>query len=57
VLEFYTRRGLILRLDLGDTLIRYATRTVRSSDAQPAIAAGGFHTHNWQGSFGIGFRF
>src|SRR5215831_3600468 len=57
VLEYYTARGLILRFDLGDSVIHYARRTVRTSDLQPPFEAGGFTTHNWQGSFGISFRF
>ena len=57
VIEYYTSRGLILRFDLGDSLIRYARRTVRTSEFVPASEAGGFSTHNWQGSLGIGFRF
>ena len=57
VIEYYTSRGLILRFDLGDSVIRYARRTVRTSEFVPAYEAGGFTTHNWQGSFGIGFRF
>jgi|SRR5215471_4486556 len=57
VIEYYTARGLILRFDLGDSLVRYARRTVRTSESVPAFEAGGFTTHNWQGSFGIGLRF
>jgi len=57
VIEYYTARGLILRFDLGDSVIHYARRTVRTSDGLPPIEAGGFTTHNWQGSFGISFRF
>jgi hypothetical protein len=54
VVEYYTARGLILRFDLGKTLIRYARRTVGTSTP---YEAGGFTTSNWQGSFGIGIRF
>lgn len=57
VLEYYTARGLIVRFDLGDSVIHYARRTVRTSDLLPSVAAGGFTTHNWQGSLGISFRF
>jgi len=57
VIEYYTSRGLILRFDLGDSVIRYARRTVRTSEFVPAYEAGGFTTQNWQASFGIGFRF
>jgi len=57
VMEYYTARGLILRFDLGDSIIHYARRTVRTSDFLPPLEAGGFATHNWQGSFGISFRF
>ena len=57
VVEYYTARGLILRFDLSDNVIHYGQRTVRPSDVLPTFTAGGFTTHNWQGSFGIGFRF
>ena len=57
VIEYYTSRGLILRFDLGDSVIRYARRTIRTSEFVPPYEAGGFTTHNWQGSFGIGLRF
>jgi hypothetical protein len=57
VIEYYTARGLILRFDLADSVIRYARRTVRTSEFVPAFEAGGFTTHNWQGSLGIGIRF
>ena len=57
VIEYYTARGLILRFDLGDSVIHYGRRTVRTSDFLPPFEAGGFTTHNWQGSFGISFRF
>jgi hypothetical protein len=54
VVEYYTARGLILRFDLGKTVIRYARRTAGTS---PPYEAGGFTTRNWQGSFGIGIQF
>jgi hypothetical protein len=57
VIEYYTRRGPILRFDLGDTIIHYARRSVRVSQLQPEILAGGFTMDNWQGSFGLSFRF
>ena len=57
VVEYYTARGLILRFDLGDSVIHYAQRTVRTSQFVAPFEAGGFTTHNWQGSLGIGFRF
>jgi hypothetical protein len=57
VVEYYTARGLILRFDLGKNVIRYARRTVRTSEFVPSFEAGGFTTRNWQGSFGIGIRF
>ena len=57
VVEYYTARGVILRFDLGDSIIRYARRTVRVSDFVPPLKAGDFTTHNWQRSFGVSFRF
>jgi hypothetical protein len=52
VFEFYSRRGPIVRFDLGDTIISYGSRTVGTSPPQPA---GGFTTHNWQWSLGVNF--
>jgi len=57
VVEYYTARGFIVRFDLGDSIISYARRTVRTSSTLPPVEAGGFTTHNWQGSLGISFRF
>jgi hypothetical protein len=57
VVEYYTARGLIVRFDLGDTIVNYEPRTVVPSSFQPPISAGGFTTDNWQASFGLGFRF
>lgn len=57
VVEFYSERGFIFRFDLGDTVIYYGRRTVRTSDFVPPFEAGGFTTHNWQGSLGISVRF
>jgi hypothetical protein len=57
VIEYYTSRGPILRFDLGDSLIHYARRTVRTSEFTPTFEAGGFTTHKWQGGFGISLRF
>src|SRR5262245_13920595 len=57
VFEYYMANGFILRFDLGQNVIHYARRTVRTSDFVPPYEAGGFTTRNWQSSFGIGFRF
>jgi hypothetical protein len=57
VIEYYTARNVILRFDLGDSVIRYSPRTVRTSDFIPPFEAGGFTTHNWQGSLGISYLF
>jgi hypothetical protein len=57
VIEYLTEGGVTVRFDLGDSMVRYAPRTVRTSDFVPPFQAGGFSTHNWQGSFGVGIRF
>src|SRR5437762_2304298 len=57
VFEYRTTRGLMLRFDLGDTVIRYGRRRVFLSQFLPEVDAGGFATHNWQGTFGLGVRF
>ena len=56
VVEFYTRKGLILRLDVADSIVSYGRRTVHVSDFVPDMQAGGFTTHNLQVSFGMGRR-
>lgn len=57
VVEFYPSDSMVVRFDLGDTIIRYASRTVRVGLPTAEITAGGFTTHNAQASFGIGWRF
>jgi hypothetical protein len=54
--EYYTR-GVVLRFDLGDTIVRYDSRSVFTSQLLPPMAAGGFTTRNRQWSFGVGKRF
>jgi hypothetical protein len=46
VVEFYTRQGLILRLDIADSVVSYGRRTIHISDSVPDIQAGGFTTYN-----------
>ena len=43
VIEYYTSRGLILRFDLGDSVIRYARRTVRTFRVLACIRSGRLH--------------
>lgn len=55
VVEYYPSRRTILRLDLGDTIVRYAGIPVFDTN-------GGFmkvteYQHNAQAGFGFGFRF
>jgi hypothetical protein len=57
VVEFYTSDAFFLRLDVGDTIINYRQRTIRPTFSGPEVSVGGFTTHNFQGSFGIGYRF
>jgi len=55
VLEFYPSRRLVVRFDLGDTIIRYSGLL---SSAGPAVfKTGGFTSHNLQANFGVGIRF
>ena len=49
VLEFYLLRSVALRLDLGDTIIRYPDN--------PAAGIGSFTTNNLQLGTGVAFRF
>ena len=57
VVEYYTTRGMIVRFDLGDTIVRYHARTVVVSQFQPPQHAAGFTTRNRQWSMGLGKRF
>ena len=55
VFEFYPVDRLILRADLGDTIIRYPERVVTNFPAQ--IRVNGGWKNNLQLSFGVGWRF
>jgi len=57
VFEYYTPSRLIIRFDLGDTIVSYHPRTVVVSRLQPPQRAAGFSTRNRQWSVGIGKRF
>jgi hypothetical protein len=57
VLEYYTPGGTIVRVDLGDTIVRYHPRTVAGAYMQPPRDVGGFTTRNRQWGIGIGKRF
>jgi hypothetical protein len=57
VIEYYSPRGLILRFDLGDTIVRYHARSVAVPQAQPPREVAGFTTRNRQWSCGVGMRF
>jgi len=55
VFEFYPVDRLILRADLGDTIIKYPERVVTNFPTQ--IRANGGWKNNLQLSFGVGWRF
>lgn len=61
VVEFYPSRRTIIRLDAGDTIIRFGDRKVAASSdvfAVPVVfAVPARTTHNFQGSIGFGLRF
>ena len=57
VIEFYTPGRVIVRVDLGDTMVRYHPRTVGVSQMQPPLQAGGFTTRNRHWSVGLSQRF
>jgi hypothetical protein len=56
VIEVHTSGPAVFRFDLGDTIVSYNRREVRSG-LQPPQPAGGFVTHNRQWSLGVGMRF
>jgi hypothetical protein len=57
VVEYYTPRGMIVRFDLGDTIVRYHARTVMVSQFLTPQPVAGFTTRNRQWSVGLGKRF
>lgn len=58
IVQYLTpRHGLIVRLDVGETVVRYDARMASSSPFVPAREVGGFTTRNRQWSVGLGKRF
>jgi hypothetical protein len=69
VVEFYPSKRAILRLDVGDTIVRYPERnviveitpvpvtTTTPASLRTVARAPAETTHNFQGSVGVGFRF
>jgi hypothetical protein len=55
VVEFYPSPRVILRADFGDTIIPFGNDTLNSALPPHLLRPG--TTHNFQGSFGVGFRF
>lgn len=58
VAEYYLSRRVSLRVDAGDTIIRFSERKMFQVDLSPLPAPiPGKTTHNLQINAGIGFRF
>ena len=57
VIEYYTPGRLIVRFDLGETVVTYRPRVRIFSQFQPPEQVGGFTTRNPQWSIGLGKRF
>jgi hypothetical protein len=58
VVEFYPSRNTVIRIDAGDTIIRYGTfRTDGFILAQPVLERAPETRHNFQLVTGFGFRF
>lgn len=55
VLEYYPTARVIVRVDVGDTIIPFGDKTI-NSPLPPVVTRPGT-THNLQTSFGVGFRF
>jgi hypothetical protein len=57
VVEFYPSKRVIVRVDVGDTIIFYNNETIRrlSEPGGPAQQLGTIN--NFQAAIGIGFRF
>lgn len=56
-IEYDTPAKLVVRFDVGETIVRYNSRTVVSSQLLPPRVEGGFTTRNRQWSLGLGKRF
>jgi hypothetical protein len=54
VLELYPTENMIVRIDVGDTMIRYRDDIIATF---PTLTRLNGLTHNLQGAVGIGFRF
>ncbi len=58
VVEFYPSRNTVIRIDAGDTIIRYGTfRTLVFLPGQPVIERAPETRHTFQLVTGFGFRF
>jgi hypothetical protein len=59
VLELHTSKKTFVRLDAGDTMIRFDRRLapIRTNSNVFIVEAEGETTHNFQGGVGFGFRF
>lgn len=58
VVEFYPSRNTVIRIDAGDTIIRYGTfRTPGFTLSQPVLERAPETRHNFQLVTGFGFRF
>jgi len=57
IVQYVTSRGVLVRLDVGETLVRYDARMVSSSPVLPFMEVAGFTTRNRQWSVGFGRRF
>ena len=59
VFELHTSKKTFVRLDAGDTMIRFGRRLapIRTNNNVFIVEAEGETTHNFQGGVGVGFRF
>ena len=56
-IQFATPTDILIRFDLGDTIVRYNARTVPLSPSESPRVEGGFSTRNRQWAIGLGKRF
>ncbi len=57
VAEYYSSNNLLIRFDVGDTIVTYDERSVFVSQREPRRPVAGFTTRNRQWSVGVGKRF
>ncbi len=54
VVELYPSRKAVVRVDMGDTIVRYGEESLDGAQSPIVVAS---TRHNFQFSVGVGYRF